>query len=87
MGGAKRRPLISPHFSKRIWSVAFGDAHFSFGEEEVRIRSNFDSIVFALIQKEFLLYCMCIQLQQSSFLMAVSVNSRRLELDTTGAAI
>ena len=61
MGGAKRVPLISPHFSKRIWSVAFGDAHFSVGEEEVRIRSDFD-IVFALDTKRifvveiFLLY-------------------------------
>ncbi len=32
-----------PHFSKRIRSVAFGDAHCFSGEEEVRIRSNFDS--------------------------------------------
>jgi hypothetical protein len=41
MGGAKRRPLISPYFSKRIWSVACGDAHFSFGEEEVRNQKQF----------------------------------------------
>jgi hypothetical protein len=40
VGGVKRRPLISPHFSKRIWSVAFGDAHFSFGEEEVRVNHS-----------------------------------------------
>jgi hypothetical protein len=41
VGGSQSRPLISPYFSKRIWSVAFGDAHFSFAEEEVRNQKQF----------------------------------------------
>ena len=67
VGGAKRRPLISPHFSKRIRSPAFGGTNCFFAKKQVQNQKQFWLIVFALIQKEFLLYYICNQLGRKDF--------------------
>ena len=45
-GRAKRVPLISPHFSKRIWSTAFGGAHCFFAKKQVRAKDFFGNDLF-----------------------------------------
>src|SRR3989344_9610625 len=54
VGRAKRVPLISPHFSKRIRSTAFGGAHCFFAKKQVRNPVRYRFICSAQ-QKEFLL--------------------------------
>ena len=54
VGRAKRVPLISPHFSKRIRSPAFGGTNCFFAKKEVRNPMQFFLIICFAIQKEFL---------------------------------
>src|SRR3989338_2594544 len=46
VGRAKRVPLISPHFSKRIRSPAFGGTNCFFAKKEVRAKDFFGSNLF-----------------------------------------